>query len=117
MLVSRPFLVPKLPKGVEDPQELEGSHLYYAVGQPMGALSSFNMLALTHHMIMQDIASSHGLKGWCELYEITGDDIVIFDAQLAHDYVEYMSSLGLEINQKKSVVSIAKAAGEYLKKT
>lgn len=25
----------------------------YSVGQPMGALSSFNMLALTHHMIVQ----------------------------------------------------------------
>lgn len=51
------------------------------------------------------------------MYEITGDDIVIFDTQLAHAYVEYMSLLGLEINQKKSVVSVAKAAGEYLKKT
>jgi hypothetical protein len=28
-----------------------------------------------------------------------------------------MASLGLEINQKKSVVSVAKATGEYLKKT
>jgi len=27
--------------------------LRYSVGQPMGALSSFNMLALTHHMIVQ----------------------------------------------------------------
>lgn len=53
--MNRPFLVPKLPKGVEDPQELEFSHVYYEVGQPMGALSSFNMLALTHHMIVQDI--------------------------------------------------------------
>jgi hypothetical protein len=25
----------------------------YAVGQPMGALSSWAMLAITHHMIMQ----------------------------------------------------------------
>lgn len=83
----------------------------------MGALSSFNMLALTHHMILQDIARSLGLKGWCELYEITGDDISIFDSQIAACYVEYMASLGLEINQKKSVVSLHKAAGEYLKKT
>jgi hypothetical protein len=28
-----------------------------------------------------------------------------------------MKSLGLEINQKKSVVSVSKACGEYLKKT
>jgi hypothetical protein len=25
----------------------------YAVGQPMGALSSFNMLGVTHHLLMQ----------------------------------------------------------------
>lgn len=117
ILVNRPFMVPKIPKGVEDPQELALTDLYYEVGQPMGALSSFNMLAITHHMIMQDIAHQYGHKGWCELYEITGDDIVIFDSTLAKEYCEYMKSLGLEINQKKSVVSISKACGEYLKKT
>lgn len=117
ILVGRPFLIPKLQKGVLDPQELSLSSIYYEVGQPMGALSSFNMLALTHHMIVQDCAQHLGHKGWCELYELTGDDIVIFDAQIAAYYVEYMGRLGLELNQKKSVVSIQKAAGEYLKKT
>jgi hypothetical protein len=48
---------------------------------------------------------------------LTGDDIVLFDKALAAYYVDYMKSLGLELNQKKSVVSISKAAGEYLKKT
>jgi hypothetical protein len=56
-------MVPKIPKGIEDPQELAHTDLYYEVGQPMGALSSFNMLAITHHMIMQDIAQHRGLKG------------------------------------------------------
>lgn len=51
------------------------------------------------------------------MYEITGDDIVLFDPQLASSYLDYMKSLGLEINQKKSVVSVGKACGEYLKKT
>jgi hypothetical protein len=35
-------------KGTGTEEELK-----YAVGQPMGALSSFNMLALTHHLIVQ----------------------------------------------------------------
>lgn len=30
-----------------------GRDLKYAVGQPMGALSSWAMLALTHHFIIQ----------------------------------------------------------------
>jgi len=31
----------------------ESNNLSYAVGQPMGALSSWAMLALTHHFIVQ----------------------------------------------------------------
>jgi len=34
--------------------------LSYSVGQPMGALSSFNMLALTHHIIVQVAAFNCG---------------------------------------------------------
>jgi len=35
----------------------------YSVGQPMGALSSWAMLALTHHMIVQIAALRIGFKG------------------------------------------------------
>jgi hypothetical protein len=34
--------------------------LKYSVGQPMGCLSSFNMLALTHHVIVQIAAIQAG---------------------------------------------------------
>ena len=43
-------MVPKTPEGVEGgvlPRSVR-----YAVGQPMGALSSWAMLALTHHFIV-----------------------------------------------------------------
>jgi len=123
ILVQRSYAVPLLPKGVEDPQDLQCSGVHYSVGQPMGALSSFNMLALTHHMILQMCAREIGLikitnnSMWCDLYEITGDDVVIFNSKLASSYVKTMELLGLEINQKKSVVSLKTPAGEYLKKT
>jgi hypothetical protein len=39
------------------------SEVRYAVGQPMGALSSFNMLGLTHHMIVQISALRAGHTG------------------------------------------------------
>lgn len=35
---------------------------HYSVGQPMGALSSWGMLALTHHLIVQVAARRTGLK-------------------------------------------------------
>lgn len=37
--------------------------LRYAVGQPMGCLSSFNMLALSHHVIVQMAARRVGFVG------------------------------------------------------
>jgi hypothetical protein len=40
---------------------LEG-FIKYSVGQPMGCLSSFNMLAITHHVIVQVAAINCGFK-------------------------------------------------------
>jgi len=119
LLVGRSYFLPQLQKGISHPGELPDS-VRYEVGQPMGALSSFNMLGLTHHLIVQKCAIDLGLAApnkWCVLYEITGDDIVIFNKSLAGAYLEATTSIGLEINQKKSVVASDKAAGEYLKKT
>jgi len=80
----------------------------YSVGQPMGALSSFNMLALTHHLIVQYCARLvHPYMGraWWDQYELLGDDIVIFDAAVAGRYLHFMESIGLAINVNKSVVA------------
>jgi hypothetical protein len=93
--------------------------LYYAVGQPMGALSSWAMLALTHHMILQHISVSLGNRRdvWEDRYEVLGDDIIIFDSALAHKYLDYMSQLGVPINTYKSVVSTRAPVVEYAKRT
>lgn len=92
--------------GQEGEQE-EGA-LRYSVGQPMGALSSFNMLALTHHLIVQRCAvkcrvSRPGV--WWDNYELLGDDIVIFDHAVSSEYLAFMSGIGMEVNVKKSVVA------------
>lgn len=119
ILTDRSYIVPNLQKGITYPGDIPRS-VKYNVGQPMGALSSFNMLALTHHMIVQYCAMTQGLTKlgvWYDKYEITGDDLVLFDARIATHYKIVMDSLGLEINLKKSVISLRKAAGEYLKKT
>lgn len=83
---------------------------YYAVGQPMGALSSWAMLALTHHFIVQWAAwlvarRENGKPGWFTLYAVLGDDIVIADEAVAKEYLRLMDLLGVEINQSKSLVS------------
>jgi hypothetical protein len=82
--------------------------LRYSVGQPMGALSSFNMLALTHHLIVQYCAiRTHVAKygEWWDGYELLGDDIVIFDHSVSSSYLSFMTDIGMEVNVKKSVVA------------
>lgn len=95
--------------------------LRYAVGQPMGALSSFAMLALTHHLIVQwsarqALGKKIPMLGWYDNYELLGDDIVLFDSEVAKVYLSVMKSIGLEINESKSVIAV-KAAFEFAKVT
>jgi len=60
MLTDRSYMIPINPYC---DSSLCLSHVHYAVGQPMGALSSFNMLALTHHLIAQRASRDVGLSG------------------------------------------------------
>jgi len=91
-----------------------GKHFRYAVGQPMGALSSWGMLALCHHLIVQlsyqySIGKGedflHYSDHWFDGYELLGDDIVIFNEKVAFHYLELMKKFGVGINLKKSIVS------------
>jgi len=79
--------------------------LRYAVGQPMGAYSSWAMLALTHHMMVQFAAWKAGCRGWFERYAVLGDDLVIGDYRVAREYLELCRVIGVEINLSKSIVS------------
>lgn len=72
----------------------------------MGAYSSFAMLALTHHFIVQIAAKQVGIKGWFTNYALLGDDIVIADEVVAERYYIIMSQvLGVDINLSKTIVS------------
>jgi len=77
----------------------------YAVGQPMGALSSWAILAVTHHFIVQVAAYRSGWKGWFPLYALLGDDIVILTKSVADEYLSIMRYLGVPINKGKSIIS------------
>jgi hypothetical protein len=84
------------------PFAYKGRIVKYAVGQPMGAYSSWAMLALTHHMVIQ--ACSVGSLPSRD-YAILGDDIVIRGEALASSYVTTMTSLGVGISLPKSIKS------------
>jgi len=76
----------------------------YAVGQPMGAYSSWAMLAITHHCIIQLCARRAGVTGWFDLYAILGDDIVIGHPNVAREYKVFMEKIGVGINSSKSII-------------
>jgi len=85
----------------------------------MGALSSWAMLNF-HHMMIQFIASRLGkaLPGsWYNDYIILGDDLVLFDRDVAFQYLELCKQLGVEINMSKSIISLNKPVLEFAKRT
>lgn len=92
----------------------------YAVGQPMGALSSWAMLALTHHYIIHSAAWSTGIIPLGALYQnyaILGDDIVIGDQVVKDRYLLILDALGVEVGLHKSVLSPNGIGLEFAKRT
>jgi len=84
---------------------LKGVKYLYGTGQPIGAYSSWAILALTHHVLVQVAAMRVGWTRWFPHYALLGDDIVIADEIVAKSYLALMVSLGVEINLTKSVIS------------
>jgi hypothetical protein len=79
--------------------------LYYAVGQPIGAYSSWAILAFSHHCIVQFAAFLAGHREWFRLYAVLGDDVVIADDKVAQQYRFICDTIGLEIGLAKSLVA------------
>lgn len=77
----------------------------YAVGQPMGAYSSWAMLALTHHTIVRVAAVNCKIDPKFVNYAVLGDDIVINNDKVAQAYLLIMAELGVSISLGKSIVS------------
>lgn len=80
-------------------------YVRYAVGQPMGAYSSWAMLAFVHHALIQYSAWKVGFRGWFPLYAVLGDDVVIAHREVANRYVQLMKEIGVDIGFHKSVIS------------
>lgn len=80
-------------------------YVRYVVGQPMGAYSSWAMLAFVHHAVIQYSAWKVGFRGWFSLYAVLGDDIVIAHREVANRYVQLMTEIGVDIGFHKSVIS------------
>lgn len=76
----------------------------YAVGQPMGALSSWAMLALVHHIMVSIAAQRVGIRRF-DLYLVLGDDLVIASPAVSRSYRALAKEWDIEINLSKSILS------------
>jgi len=116
LMVNRPFA---FNGQVAEKLKVEQGPYFYEVGQPMGGLSSWAGLALTHHWIVQLAAfrATGNLYSWNEEYEVLGDDLVIFNDKIADEYLKIMDHLGCEINLNKSIVSRRRPVFEFAKRT
>jgi len=116
LLIGRSYYFPGIKsKGLD----IGGKDLYYARGQPMGALSSWAMLAFTHHAIVQwaSLRSNVTKKGeWFHDYGVLGDDIVIGNYKVAQEYLELMKILDVQISLHKSLSSNKKVVCEFAKR-
>nr|QDH91427.1 MAG: RNA-dependent RNA polymerase [Mitovirus sp.] len=113
LLVSREYV---LPRRASDSSGV--SSIYYSVGQPMGALTSWAMLALTHHAIVQWAAfRAEVIKPgqWFSDYAVLGDDIVLANERVSFQYLLILKELGVEVGLAKSLES-TKGALEFAKR-
>lgn len=99
--------------------ESSQNEITYSVGQPMGLHGSWALFALTHHCLVQYCA--YKVRGWREFagfkfddYIIIGDDICIFDVDVAEFYVRTLKVLGIDISLEKSVFT--KGSAELAKR-
>jgi hypothetical protein len=114
LLVGKAYALPKIAKSYN----LGFCSVEYRVGQPMGALSSWAMLALTHHALVQLAAhrAYPSEPGWFLRYAVLGDDVVIADRFVAAKYLSIMESIGVDISLAKSLVSNTSSL-EFAKRT
>jgi hypothetical protein len=82
-----------------------GEKYSYAVGNPMGAYSSFNMFAISHHYLVF-LACQMARRRWSNCpYMLLGDDIVIANNEVAECYKNILKDWCVPFNETKTHVS------------
>jgi hypothetical protein len=73
----------------------------YAVGQGMGLFTSWPIMALTHHYIVNKLCNISQSN-----YVLVGDDLLIKnDKEGFIKYLNFMNSIGVSVNMNKTLVS------------
>lgn len=84
----------------------------YKTGQPLGAYSSFAMLSLTHHFIIQEAYRKVAFENinhvdqanpfrFFKEYCVLGDDVVIWSDLVHNEYLRFLKLLDVDISTSK----------------
>jgi hypothetical protein len=84
------------------PFDYHGNKISYAVGNPMGAYSSWASFAVAHHYVVYYCCRKTGVDWFNLPYCLLGDDIVIGDSIVGDEYLRVMSSIGVEVSELKT---------------
>lgn len=95
IMVGYDFDVPQRP----------GLKLRYAVGNPMGAYSSWASFTLAHHFVVFLCCGRLGIPFHRARYCLLGDDIVIGDPVLGEEYRRQLTVLGVGVSDVKTHIS------------
>nr|QIR30265.1 RNA-dependent RNA polymerase [Plasmopara viticola lesion associated mitovirus 42] len=80
------------------------NYINYAVGQPMGAKSSWPVFTLSHHILVRYAAYELNYKNFSH-YIMLGDDIVINNDRVSKRYKQLLAFLGVETSDSKTHTS------------
>jgi len=88
-------------------KNLKGNSKYikYTVGTPMGLYSSWSISTFCHHFVLYICCRLLNRKWSTSLYKLLGDDIVIWDSDVALKYQEVIELLGVKVNAAKTFIS------------
>jgi len=96
--------------------DCQGKPVRYGVGQPMGFLSSWAAMALTHHVIVRYAGILEGYKHFKD-YLIIGDDVAIANRRVGERYMALLEALEVPISLGKSILpGTPRGAGEIAKR-
>lgn len=81
------------------------SRVKYNTGQPMGAYSSWSTFAICHHLVVAYAGHLAGYNNF-KKYILLGDDIVIYNDDVANHYKIIMARLGVDCSPHKTHTSL-----------
>jgi hypothetical protein len=72
----------------------------WPVGQPLGTLPSFGLLAITHNLLLESLSFALGMGH--SPYCILGDDLLVFNKKVRKAYIRFMQDTGVPLSLHKS---------------